>query len=244
MRNMKSNNVNMCEVLKGELSAFIDGELENSLAEEVKTHIAACDDCKKEYDRLLKVKKLIKSLARVEADSSIPLKIIDRINEREPSSVIAWFPVTIRVALLLAIIFNIAIFNLFKDYRVRTPNVHVDKIIKVENIVYEKEREEITVSFSFPRKDSIKDYISPEVLDYEKPVYTSSLIDKNIEGTVILNVDVNEKGEIASVRLVKPLLPEADSLAIASARSMKFKPAYSGSIAVRTEITTTFNFGL
>jgi TonB family protein len=233
-----------CNEIRIELSAYIDGELEDSLAEKVKTHIESCRRCNEEYMRLLELKKVVRNMDRIEIDSAIPVRIFDRINEREPSSEIAWFPVTIRVALLLAIIFNIAIFNLFRDYRTRTPLVPSEKIIKVENIVFEEEQEKITVSFSFPNTDSIRDYSPPELLDFESPSYTSTLIDEDTKGTVILNVLVDKTGSVGKVKILAALTPQADSLAIASAKSMRFKPAYSGSLTIRTEVTATFNFRL
>jgi TonB family protein len=233
-----------CDEIRIELSAYIDGELEDSLAERVKTHLESCRRCNEEYVRLLEVKKVVRDIDRIEVDSSIPVRILDRISERESSSEVAWFPITIRVALLLAIIFNIAIFNLFRDYRTRTPLVPSEKIIKVENIVFEEEREKITVSFSFPNKDSIIDYSPPELLDFESPSYASTLVDEDTEGTVILNVQVDETGSVGKVKILTTLTPQADSLAIASAKTMRFRPAYSGSLTIRTEVTATFNFRL
>ena len=241
---MHSNKSIDCQRIKGELSAFLDKELDKDMMRKVGEHLKSCITCMNELNKLIKMKTMVRAIKRVEVDSELPLKIIDSIGEAKPSPEIAWFPVTIRVALLIAILLNIAIFNLFRDHRFKVPYIHLDKTIKVENVVLSEERGDVSVSFSAPLHDSLHNYIPPEIKSVIKPSYTEKLLNQNIEGTVVLNVVVDKVGDVESVKLVKPLFPEADSLAIVSVRSMKFNPAQIGTITVKSEVTTTFLFKL
>ncbi len=239
---MHSSKQGDCERIKSELSAYIDRELNKKVMNRVEEHLKTCSICREEYHTLLNVKKMIKGIKRVEVDSYLPLKIIDRVTEIKPLPEMVWFPVTIRVAVLIAIIINISIFSLFRDYRFMISPIPSYRPIKIEKIMLTEERESITVSFSIPFRDSIDEYTPPEVVSIKTPSYSEKLLSRNIEGTVILNIVVDETGDTKSVRVTKSLSSEADSLSFASAKTMKFNPAKIGTVKVKGFITASFLF--
>ncbi|TES91932.1 MAG: TonB family protein [Candidatus Cloacimonadota bacterium] len=240
---MHLSNILDCKVITSELSAYIDGELDKEMMKRVKEHLKTCEVCGDEYRKLISVKERIKEIEKVEVDSNIPLEIIDRISNIKQQPETAWFPVTIRVALLLAILLNIGIFSLFRDYRFKTPGIPSYKPIKIEHIILTEESETgVTVSFSSPLMDSIDEYTPPENVSMKKPSYSEKLLSQNIEGTVILNIVVDERGDVKNVRVTKSLSLEADSLSLVSARTMKFTPAMIDTVKVESELTATFLF--
>lgn len=239
---MLSSKIVNCESVKSELSSYIDGELDNEIKKSVEEHLKTCEDCRREYRKLLKIKKEIKGLKKIEVDADLPLKIIQSISESKPLPVIAWFPVTIRVALLLAILINITILSLFRDYRQRIPKVSSYRTVKVENILPMEEKSGVSVNFAFPFEDSTEKYKPPLVVSMKQPTYSEKLFSKKIEGTVILNIVVDKIGKVRNVKVKKSLSPEADSLSISSAKTMRFQPAKIGTLNVETNVTATFLF--
>ncbi len=241
---MEYREMNDCEEIKAELSACLDGELEQAMMERIREHLKICVSCRDEYQKLGLVKKMIGNAHRIEVDASLAKNIIDSITEKQRIPESAWFPVTIRVALLIAIIINIAVFNLFRDYRFRTPSVSSYKPIKIESIVDMEDVGAIRVSFSYPEKDTIENYSPAKVVDFVSPSYSSGLIAQEIEGVVILRIIVDSEGDVKHVIVVQPLVQEADSLAIASAKTLQFIPARMGTVIVESEITAVFHFDL
>lgn len=239
---MCSNNKGNCQSVKSELSAYIDEELSNEVRSYVEKHLKYCEVCKEEYQKLSEIKKGVKKIEKIEVDTSIAVEIINRVNEIKPSPEYIRFPVTIRVALLLAILINIAIFSVFRDYRLRMPNISSYKPVKIENVILAEEKGSISLSFSSFQKDSFERYVLPKIESLEEPSYPEGFLSKKIEGTVIINLQIDEIGVVKVVKIVKSLSPEADSLSIISAETMKFEPAMVGTVAVNCELTATFLF--
>ncbi len=233
-----------CEEIRQELSAYVDGELHSDMMQIIADHIKHCNGCGTEYEQLVRLKQMVRGVKRIEVDASLAKSIIDSITEKQRIPESAWFPVTIRVALLIAIIINIAVFNLFRDYRFRTPSVSSYKPIKIESIVDMEDIEAITVSFSYPEKDTVENYTQPKVVDFVGPSYSNGLIAQEIEGTVILRIIVDSEGDVKHVTVVQSLVQEADSIAIASAKILQFIPARIGTVIVESEITALFFFDL
>jgi len=233
-----------CVEIENELSSFIDDELDDAVKERVEKHLRSCKHCREEHRKLLDIKKKLKRLERIEVDSNIPLNIISKLSETEPSPEVKWFPVTIRVALLFAILLNITLFSLFRNYRWQITTIPTPKPITIENIVIVEEEGGVSVSFSAPMLDTIPEYIPPEIAYMKKPSYSKKMFSQNIEGTVVLNIVVDELGKVKIMEIKRKLSPEADSLSIASARKMKFTPAKIGTLSVEGFITASFSFKL
>lgn len=234
-----------CDTIKSKLSAFIDKELDSETMEAIKAHLESCSSCMGEYRKLLDVKKRIQSLEKIDAPSSIVISIMDRISKQKKSPEYTWFPVTIRVALLFAIIFNITLFTIFKNYEFKKNNIPMPEPLKVENIILTEEKETtgtVSISFSKPYDDTIPKFIPPVVIKWEKPDYPNQMLAEEIEGTVILNIVVDKHGSVREIEIEKKLSPIADSLSLASVKNMKFKPAQLKKKIVETAITVTFLF--
>jgi TonB family protein len=226
----------ICEEVRSNLSAYIDNELGDNEREMIDKHLERCGNCRREYEQLIKLGSLVRDVERFEADEKHVMSIVSRARRREPAPEIAWFPVTIRVALLAAIIINIALFNLFRDYRFRTPRDSVYKPIRVESVVEMETEPVVEMSFSFPAEDTVENFTPPEVISAGKLSYPKELLSEGIEGTVVLSIVVVEDGTIGEIKVVQPLSPEADSFVIASASMLRFQPARIGTVAVEAVV--------
>jgi TonB family protein len=225
-----------CEEIRNNLSAYIDDELGSKERKMVKAHLQRCDGCRMLYEQLVKVGSLVRNMERFAADEKQVMAIISRAKQTETAPEIAWFPVTIRIALLAAIIINIALFNLFRDYRFRTPSVSGFKPIRVESIVEMASEPVVKMSFSFPAEDTVDNFTPPEVVRAVEPFYPRDLISKGIEGTVVLNIVVDEEGVVEEVKIVQSLSPDADSFVVAAANMLRFYPARIGTVAVEAVV--------
>jgi TonB family protein len=84
----------------------------------------------------------------------------------------------------------------------------------------------------------------PELITFVKARYPESLIAKGLEGTVTLNLLVNEKGKVDSVTVLDPLHPILDSLAAVAASQFIFSPGVAGGEAVPVYLTYNYIFTL
>lgn len=57
-----------------------------------------------------------------------------------------------------------------------------------------------------------------------KIVYDEELIRKHVEGSVVVSITINEKGEVESSQIVKPLNPKLDKSVLEAVRSTVFLP--------------------
>lgn len=231
-----------CEEIRKNLSAYIDNELAADERGVVERHLKECVACRQRYEKLVRVGSLIRHVERIEADEKRVMNIVAQVKRREQIPEIAWFPVTIRVALLAAIIVNIALFNVFRDYRFRTPSVSGYRPIRVEHVVEMAHEPAIEVSFAYPAEDTVDHFIAPEVLEAVEPDYPEDLISREIEGTVVLNVVVDEEGTIGEIEIARSLSPEADSFVVAASRRLRFQPARIGTVAVEAVAVLSYLF--
>jgi len=84
----------------------------------------------------------------------------------------------------------------------------------------------------------------PKLLKFEKSDYPPSLVKKGIEGSVILDLLINEKGFVDSVHVVKKLNPILDSLAFIASQKLIFEPAIlntGDTVAVILQFKYDFN---
>jgi TonB family protein len=231
-----------CGDVKLNLSAYIDDELGKDEKQKVETHLKRCESCRRHYEQLVHLGSLVRNMEQCEVDEGHVMDIITRAAKREPVPEIAWFPVTIRIAVLAAVIINIALFNLFRDYRFRAPSVSPYKPIRVESVVEMETEPVVEMSFSFPAKDTVEGFVPPEAINAVPPSYPKHLLSERIEGTVVLNIIVDEGGEVEEVDVVKSLSPDADSFVIASARLLRFEPAHIGTVPVEAVVVLNYLF--
>jgi TonB family protein len=76
-------------------------------------------------------------------------------------------------------------------------------------------------------------FIPPKVVDFSPPEYTNEAVRANIEGLVTLEVDVDEKGTVAVLRVVKGLGFGLDENARKALAGWKFQPALRNGVPVR-----------
>jgi len=61
----------ICQVLLGELSDYVDGELEAALCAELEAHLADCPDCRVMVDTFRKTIVLYRSQARADLPADV-----------------------------------------------------------------------------------------------------------------------------------------------------------------------------
>ncbi|MFH1129983.1 MAG: TonB family protein [Pseudomonadota bacterium] len=84
----------------------------------------------------------------------------------------------------------------------------------------------------------------PKVLREIVPSYPERMRDLGIEGRVVLQLTINENGEVKKVRLLRGLRKELDDAAIDAAKKMLFEPAQVNNVPVSIKIRYTFTFVL
>jgi len=67
-----------------------------------------------------------------------------------------------------------------------------------------------------------------------------SVIDRHLNGEVIIDVIINEKGRVDDFRVVKRVAPEYDDEAVRVTKKMKFKPAKRGKKKVKSRYRLTY----
>ncbi|HEV2845139.1 MAG TPA: energy transducer TonB [Thermoanaerobaculia bacterium] len=82
----------------------------------------------------------------------------------------------------------------------------------------------------------------PEIVRKVSPSYTSSALKAGVQGTVIIEAIIDEKGNVTGQRVLKPLPMGLDRAAMDAIRQWRFKPAYRGNDPVKVYFTLTVNF--
>jgi len=86
---------------------------------------------------------------------------------------------------------------------------------------------------------------APEVIKTVKPEYPEKLKREEIEGSVFVEVSLDENGVPIMVKVIKSSgYPEMDSAATKAAKEMRFTPALKDGKAVRTKIIVPMRFTL
>jgi TonB family protein len=81
----------------------------------------------------------------------------------------------------------------------------------------------------------------PRPLKITRPKYPPLAFERGIEGTVVLELRIDEKGRVARVR-VKRSVPELDDAAIECVKAWKFKPARKDGRSVETVAEAPITF--
>lgn len=71
-----------CELVRRELSAYLDGELEDADAERIKNHIDGCDDCREVFEMLSDISEDIRSV-KIDIPEDLHLHIMSAVNEEK-----------------------------------------------------------------------------------------------------------------------------------------------------------------
>ncbi len=80
-----------CQGCNRLLQAYLDGDLDGAPHREVEAHLDKCPDCRADYDRLVKVRDLLKDLREVEVPSGEREEFIRALMDRiEAERVAGW----------------------------------------------------------------------------------------------------------------------------------------------------------
>lgn len=99
-----------CVSVKENLSAYIDGELEEGLENELKEHMEKCGGCRREYDELLEIAELLRAVP----DVALPEEFDERLRTAIRKEKVREFSVTKKKWKMLsgvAAVFVIGIFS-------------------------------------------------------------------------------------------------------------------------------------
>lgn len=75
-----------CKAVRQQTSAYIDGELPEARAAEVRAHLSRCDECGEYRDDLVALRGLLDVPATVRADEGFTARVLARVHEREHES--------------------------------------------------------------------------------------------------------------------------------------------------------------
>jgi len=84
----------------------------------------------------------------------------------------------------------------------------------------------------------------PVLTNFVKATYPPDLVKKGVEGTVLLDLVVNDSGKVDSAAIVKGVHPALDSAALAASRAFAFTPAMAGGKPVPVLIEYAYHFTL
>jgi TonB family protein len=90
--------------------------------------------------------------------------------------------------------------------------------------------------------DLTDDITPPRLLEVANPEYTDVAKKKKIEGTVVLDIVVDKKGNVTEAKVKKGLGYGLDESAVAAVKVWLYKPAEKDGqpVPVRMEVTTEF----
>ena len=110
-----------------------------------------------------------------------------------------------------------------------------------EDAVLEEEPVELLEEIEFIEGELEK---MPVLIEFVEAVYPENLVKSGVEGSVLLELLVNEAGGVDSVSVVRPLNPVLDKSAAEAARKFKFSPAMAGGEAVAVMLQYEYQFSL
>lgn len=84
----------------------------------------------------------------------------------------------------------------------------------------------------------------PKLIKVVKPEYTKLAREKQIEGVVVLEVDIDEDGDVRYVKVLKKLGFGLDEAALEAVKQFKYRPASQGRVAVSVKKKVKMRFRL
>jgi TonB family protein len=118
--------------------------------------------------------------------------------------------------------------------------------VRIDNQAYPAKTEAREISTESRNNDVMKfDEVEkkPEILNSECPEYPNSAHKAGVEGTVVVTIVINEKGEVEEANILKSV-PGLDEAALQAAKKCKFKPARYNGEAVKVSMRIPFKFSL
>jgi anti-sigma factor RsiW len=124
-----------CNKIQKLLSSYIDKEIDTKSTIEIEKHLLICNDCKNEYDILMKTKELLHSLTNIDLPSDFYENVQREISKRAkpvPSVqlLLDWFSIRKREVLVLglALILFFAIFLIRNLQLSQKENISMDRL--------------------------------------------------------------------------------------------------------------------
>jgi len=84
----------------------------------------------------------------------------------------------------------------------------------------------------------------PRLVEQPPVVYPDEARRLGLEGQVVFNIEIDERGRVRKVKLVKGIHPLLDAAAAEGVKKMRFKPARAGGEAVPVRIRYVYTFVL
>jgi anti-sigma factor RsiW len=78
-----------CRAVRQQISTYVDGELPEARAAEVRGHLSGCDECAEYRDDLTALGGLLDVPATVRADEGFNASVLNRVQEREDESALS-----------------------------------------------------------------------------------------------------------------------------------------------------------
>ncbi len=86
--------------------------------------------------------------------------------------------------------------------------------------------------------------VAPKLVTYKKAEYPTSLKDKGLSGTVILQLDLGKDGKVKKAKVVRSAGALFDEAALLAGKQLVFTPAMVGGKAIPVRINFRYRFGM
>ena len=86
--------------------------------------------------------------------------------------------------------------------------------------------------------------VMPQLIDFIKADYPAELVRKGVSGSVVLDLLVNESGDVDSVSIAKGIHPVLDTNALRAAQKFRFTPAMAGEDSIAVLLQYEYHFTL
>ena len=88
-----------------------------------------------------------------------------------------------------------------------------------------------------------KEQVEPKIIKKVNPVYPEAARKAGVQGIVLIEAKINEKGDVVAVKVLKSI-PELDQAAIDAVKQWKYEPVIVEGKAVGVVFTVTIKFAL
>jgi anti-sigma factor RsiW len=101
----------MCVGLRDQLEALVDGQVEPSVAAELRAHLAACDVCREHHAEAASLPSRLAAVAAPEPPPSLVRDVVRRVSRERVGALRLWAPFGAELALFLVTLWYVSGFR-------------------------------------------------------------------------------------------------------------------------------------
>ncbi len=202
-----------CEKIRDLLSEYLDGELDERAAGEIRSHLASCESCRGELERLHRVSAAVKALPKVPAPKGFARRVAVRLAaeasprvsaaRRRPSAARVWIPAAAAALLALSVTLSLMTHYWREDVGRSLPDYGSAGVARKSEKGSAAERGALLDADSSAKTGSA----APEKL-FEKPAGAERKVTQPGAGVGLDAADRSLKGDKAEAEHVRSELPD------------------------------------